>query len=685
LSSVVGSNGVYIYSIGSFPTQTYLNSNYFRDITLAAAPPPITLAQLHDNITIYNNTSTNFNIVISGGTPPYTINYTRNGIAQATINNYFSGTDISTGVLSTGTYIYTLTSVTDANSHVAQNLGTSITITVTDDPSIFNHTNKALVVVNSSSQYYSNYVDYIAPYLDNFGIPYDLCNINTTPLPEFNDYAVIIFGHKNVYETGYPISQIEAAISSGVGLYSLDPHLFDFTSGFNTLITPIAVRTNSIEISNASHFIVQNHVPDSYSPNNNRIFLLDFWSVIQNSNLVNGEDLATMSSDGETVSLMQISNYGNGRIVKWCGYDWVFENILGPIYGMDDLLWRGIVWAARKPFVMQGLPPMITLRMDDVTGTGTNVANGFEWIQICNEFGIIPWCSTFNNAIYPSYIPILKSFIDNNLATASPHAFSYYDFIYFNHLDIIDPPFDAAANTRIARDFYIQNGLRISKYFLPHYYEISSSALPEIRAMGGEFIGIHMLPDNHYSTAPWLNCGPYRINRQGGDDDIRPVYYGGNINLNGINFFNCVTEIRDDGSYEWFPDNDVVSTIARGIRHLRRSINSMVLSTLFTHENWLQDISSANWRETIRQITLNMSNYNPEYTSMDYAVQYIRAKNNIRITNVLETLVNIEITYGGSNDIDTKCYLFTEQNGQINNRFIVLPQINGSGHITVLK
>ena len=87
-------------------------------------------AQLHDDISICNNTSTNFNIVLSGGTPPYTINYTRNGTPQPQINGYTSGTNISTGQLSTGNYVYILTSVVDADDCNAQSLGSSITITV---------------------------------------------------------------------------------------------------------------------------------------------------------------------------------------------------------------------------------------------------------------------------------------------------------------------------------------------------------------------------------------------------------------------------------------------------------------------------------------------------------------------------------------------------------------------------
>ena len=82
---------------------------------LITVSPQITLAQLHDNITIDNNTSANFNVAVTGGASPFTINYTRNGIAQTTVTNYISGTNISTGTLTTGSYTYALTSVTDAS------------------------------------------------------------------------------------------------------------------------------------------------------------------------------------------------------------------------------------------------------------------------------------------------------------------------------------------------------------------------------------------------------------------------------------------------------------------------------------------------------------------------------------------------------------------------------------------
>jgi gliding motility-associated-like protein len=132
-------------TLSGYSPPTLLASTYYRrSITsdyntvnstsiLITVSTQITSAQLHDDILIGSNTSTNFNIDISGGTSPYTVNYTRNGAARPTINNYTSGIGISTGVLTTGVYIYALTSVTDVIGCAAQNLGSNITVTVTEN------------------------------------------------------------------------------------------------------------------------------------------------------------------------------------------------------------------------------------------------------------------------------------------------------------------------------------------------------------------------------------------------------------------------------------------------------------------------------------------------------------------------------------------------------------------------
>jgi hypothetical protein len=647
-----------------------------------------TNAQLHDDITLYNNTSTDLNVAISGGTSPYAINYTRNEVPQAPVPNYYSGNGISTGLLTTGSYNYTLTSIIDSKGCNANSLGNSITVTVSGTYTPPARTNKALIIVNEGSANYIDYSNYIKPYLDNFGIPYEVYNSPTpAELPELSNFAIIIFGHKNVYSSGYPISALETAINGGVGLYSFDPHLFDYPSSFNSVFgTTLTSESNQINIvtnQNPTHYITQYHVNDDFdnyiqdpphSQQNNPVSLLKNMTIEQRSTLLNGSSLATAG----TIPVLEVCDFGSGRIVKWNGYDWIYDNVLGPVYGMDDLIWRGIVWAARKPFVMQGLPPMITMRVDDVDGTGGSIQNNFEWIRISNEFGLIPWCGTFNDNIPSNYLGTLKSLIDNTLTTAAPHAFSEDNFIYFNH--DFDPAFypDPAVRVLQAKNFYDQNGLTMSKFLVPHYYEISTSALTALHNIGIEFTGTHMLYGNYYGDLLWLNSGPYRINRFGYATEVRPVYYGDNV----FDFFNCVTEIRDDLGYEWFPSSNVTSSVSAGVRQLRRSLNSMVLSTLFTHEYEL-NMGSTSWREILGSIKSAILSYNPEFRSMDYAVQYIRERNKIKVTNVTDDNTLVNISYSGVNGMDTRCYLFTGSGNQISYRLITLPRIS-EGTITVI-
>ena len=73
---------------------TPVNSNTVQ-ITVS---PQVTLAQLHDDAQIEGGTSTTFNIVVTGGTAPYTVNYTRNGSVQSALTGYVSGSPVSTGV-----------------------------------------------------------------------------------------------------------------------------------------------------------------------------------------------------------------------------------------------------------------------------------------------------------------------------------------------------------------------------------------------------------------------------------------------------------------------------------------------------------------------------------------------------------------------------------------------------------
>lgn len=91
-------------------------------------------------------------------------------------------------------------------------------------------------------------------------------------------------------------------------------------------------------------------------------------------------------------------------------------------------------------------------------------------------------------------------------------------------------------------------------------------------------------------------------------------------------FFNCLTEIRDDPNYEWVPMNsDVAGGISRGTQQLKRALDGMALGTFFTYGGWPDGITPANFRAVLQGITNNIASYNPVYVTMDEASKYARA------------------------------------------------------------
>ena len=86
----------------------------------------------------------------------------------------------------------------------------------------------AVVLVDSASPDYADFQHFIAPYLSNFGVPYTVIDIATTPVTAgIGDYSLIIVGHRNLDPGGAYLSaaeqaDISAAVQGGSGLVSFD-------------------------------------------------------------------------------------------------------------------------------------------------------------------------------------------------------------------------------------------------------------------------------------------------------------------------------------------------------------------------------------------------------------------------------------------------------------------------------
>jgi len=383
----------------------------------------------------------------------------------------------------------------------------------------------------------------------------------------------------------------------------------------------------------------------------------------------------SVASVGST-PFITVADSGLGRAVQWGSCDWMSISVKGPVYKLDDLVWRSIVWAARKPFVMQGLPPFLTMRVDDESGP-------FDWIEIANEFGIKPWAGLFFHNVDATEAAHLSTLVHAGLATSSIHAKSSV-FFYFDHGAGDFPQATVDANFVEGTQWHLDHNIPISRFVLPHYYELGTNVFQGLSDWGVEFVGTQMEPGNGYGS-PWVMNGPFRLHETGSSNEARPQYYADFLTVPGHpefdgQFFNCVTEIRDDAGYEWYPSNDVQLSIDRGTRQTIRALDGMNLATLFTHDQHVSPISAQNWRDILEGITNNLQVYDPINVTMDHACQYVRAMytSDIAASHYDPDLRELSTTFSGDTDMATMFYLFSEEGSTIQHILVDVPLFSGS-------
>ena len=553
----------------------------------------------------------------------------------------------------------------------------------------------ALVLVNSTSAGYPDFERLVQPYLDNFGVPYTVLDIVTSQIPEsIGDFSLLIIGHRQIDAGGGYVDRAEqdaiaAAVNQGTGLVNFDNDLwtnsgapryqfvqsvFNFGRGGSTTSSGVAFSPTPA----TTHYITARHSADE--------------TIATGTMRLPGITLpatATAVAVSGDQPLITVTSSGSGHAVQWGSYDWMSHAVLGPIHGLDDLMWRSLAWAAHKPFVMQALPPILTMRVDDEKGP-------LGWVHTANDFGFKPWLGLFFEQVSDAEAADLSGLTNAGQATASIHAFSDVGadgadgtFFYFN--DAVGQNFSAdtvAFNFALGAQWHREHSIPISKFALPHYYEFGSNVFDGLSGWGVECVGTLLEPGRPYYGSAWVENGPYRRFESGDSDSGAPLYYADFLSVPGHTefdgrFFNLITEIRDDNGYEWYPNNDVVDTIGHGTRQLTRAFDSRVLGTLFTHGYYIQSITSSNWRDIMQGIQANITDYGPVSMTMDDACQYVRA---VATSSILSGTYDaaaqtVRTVLTGRTDVPTSLSLFTQSGDQITEWGVAVPAFSGSTEI----
>jgi hypothetical protein len=567
-----------------------------------------------------------------------------------------------------------------------------------------------LICLNSKSPEVVKAREFLIPYMEHFGMPYHILDIGESAFPEdIQDHALIVIGHPGIsagIDNDHLVQLIRSAAKKGTGIVTFDP-------GISLYNEPSTITTASIDrvvFSTTRHFITASH------PENDT---LKFYNPLLINPPVNLKGNSLIENSGNPLLMLEETN--TGKLVIWTSMDWMNSEIFGPLKGLDDCLWKSFVWAARKPFIMHSLPPVVTMRVDDVAARGRLWDESpLYWVKTANSYGFRPWLGLFIYNLNPDAINELRSYLINGQATAFPHAFgrpnrtdrstesymsgnpldavpfyyypdaiawradSYDEFIYYDHHNT-RPWTDKEElhGLNAVMDWYdMHQPLPVSSCLIPHWYEMGNNCARFVKEKwGAEFSCFPKIPNKPYAdSVEWLVSGPYRLYEKPGSSTAwtrpggqRPVYYADFINVGGETFFNCLTEIRDDARYEWAPDNDVEATVGRGVRQLERAMNSLAPAVLFTHEtDYIYRIRPENWDSEMKQISEGIAEYRPRYMLLDNAMQLVKTYHTSRLESVLYDSRNgsVDVDFTGYSEASSSVTFFNEKEDRIISEYI---------------
>jgi len=246
-----------------------------------------------------------------------------------------------------------------------------------------------LVVVDSRGSYWQRCIveETILVALEHFGMPYRILDLaSERPTAEtLGTCAVILLAQNSLGESLLEEESraVADAVREGVGLVNFDcdlrlyhPALLELF-GFDRAEFQV-YATNQIRICDRSHYITGMQDPDECHcfEQMTSAVVVKSWGdgvevlargVLGKDQLVHSRHLIPGSSlvPGHWPALFA-ARRGKGRAVQFAINMRVWlKSTYGHGRKMDDLFWRAIVWAARKPFVANMVPPLVCLSIDD--------------------------------------------------------------------------------------------------------------------------------------------------------------------------------------------------------------------------------------------------------------------------------------------------------------------------------
>jgi hypothetical protein len=557
------------------------------------------------------------------------------------------------------------------------------------------------LVDTSNAEEYERMYEAAFSALDFWGMPYSVLDVSkaSVTVEQLAEHCAVLIAQQSLGAslTHAGMSAILGAVEQGTGLVCFDGDVHRYRQPLKDVLgMKTAERyshmaqddTELLRVWDNTHYITRNKGLEMI-PVNKRVPYGDIRMLGKHCRV-----LVRVANQSGQPGLI-VARHGNGRMVVSAVSNKLWLNeYFGHGGGIDDLFWRSIVWAARKPFAMLAMPPFVTARLDDCSG-----ANNFEWLRTFNKHGWVPHASLFLDNISDEGRKAIKEFYDNGSAEFSAHAFDYTNIIYWkpaaplwHETGRCYTGEEIEANFTRLDDFAAKAGITWSRVGCDHFGDMAENAIEQLRRRGITYMDGPWFPARGVAHVMERGFKPY--DGQGGVIDYHPLYKDFFIVEPCYGRIPWALEKRllDKGvvtpkpagqQYDFLWEMrfkaDVEEAAWYGAYGLKLLFDNLMFGLLITHEQNIVLYNNSEWDRILSLIDGYLSGYGMIHASWTHIAEYAESRHNTRIARAdydpaeRQAVVGLE----GTSAVDLKLFVFTEENGEIHRRYEPAGAFNG--------
>jgi hypothetical protein len=568
------------------------------------------------------------------------------------------------------------------------------------------------VLVNSAETEHGHVAETVLAALGHFGMPYRVRDLARGRLTagELDGHAAAILAqeHLGLAMTPDDAKVLLGAVDAGLGLIGLDHDLGAYPGAladalgvagthFTGRILPDA--TTAVGVPGNRHFITWTHEPGT-------AHALRMPVPVAQARLARGEGVV-LAENGAGAPALVATRVGRGRAVQWLVSPklWL-RQYLGHANGLDDLFWKGIVWAARKPFAMKAMPPFVRLRFDDCTGLWRDAAD-LDFARILAEAGHVPNLCVCIRSLTPDGVRAVRALADAGQAEVAPHTLEGGVSLFHGDAGGEYSPERLREIFREIDERFAAWGVRPSRILSDHDHEWSARAIPFLRERGIRYkmnitlpgerwtdahvdwqpgpygtmsYALDYLPGaardffavfNHYTPAfdaarAYLPDGRFLYNRPGG---FGPWKW---------DFLNGLTRHGDA-----VRENDIETAARRLAAHTRLGLDSLFFGGSISHSHFARHLSPGEWRALLARYQALTSRHERRNVGYDAIADHARAKVDTHLAHAERDPAggDLRCRLTGDAEIPLELHVFRDEDDAAPHRFRTVPPFHGSTEV----